>query len=476
MKVLLINSPNPHKKFNENLDFVDDEFGIFTPLDLCYLAAIIKNAGHAAYVLDLKAEKLNPEKMTAFIKKYQPELIGLNIHSLYTFFDTLELARVIKQNFNVPIFTGGYTMRTHYQEIMTYVEFDLGVIGSASAPLLRVLESFQKKEPLPENIPGLIYRKAGKLLFTLPETLTENINVLPVPDRSSLNMRKYRSIVSKYRNFTIMLTSFGCPFNCSFCAINKFPYSRRDLDKVLLEIDECYHKYLVREIDFFDATFVANKKYVAELCRELIRRNYRGLHWSCRTTIESVDPELLELMARSGCKGIYYGIESSSSKTLDMVKKPLHLKNVENTLKATRRAGISSLGFFMVGLPGETEADILETIKYAKSLPLDYAQFSIMIAKPNTQVETELIKDANFWKDYILGRVTERRIENPWTALSYARIKQLTARAYKEFYLRPGKILNFLWRMRSFDEFFRYAKAGFKTIFSQVKLLIRDRT
>lgn len=463
MKILLINSPNPHKTFNENLDFVDSEFGVFPPLDLCYVAAILKKAGNQCNIIDIKAEKLSKEQVLKKTFEYKPDLLGFNIHSLYTFFDVLSIARFLKQKSKLPVIIGGYALRTHYREIMSYCVFDYAVLGSAENILPIFIERFAKGATL-LNLRGLVYRVKGRLVVQLPDSFDESFEKLPIPDISSLVHKKYYSFISKYKNFTIMLTSFACPCECTYCAINHFSYSKRSLNKVLAEIKRCVREHNVREIDFFDAFFTANNKYVIRLCRELIRQKI-NIKWSCRTNINSVNNELLQLMARAGCIKIYYGIESCKQEILSVVKKDLKLTNVYRALYETKRAGIKTLGFFMIGLPGETRKDIIETIEFAKSLPLDYAQFSMMIAKPNTKIEKTLTQDKYFWKKYVLGKTKERRIETPWTDLSYKEIQQLTRRAYMEFYFRPLKIIRYILDIRSIDEFIRYFKASIEALF-----------
>lgn len=464
MKILLFNSLNPHKKFNENLPFVDEEFGIFPPLDLCYIAAVCKKNGHEVKLIDQKVTRFSENKIKKLMGDFRPDILGLNIHSLYTFFEVLESARMFKKISGLPIVVGGYALRTHYTEILSYKEFDFGIIGSGLKAWPEFLKAFDRQLPF-VRIAGLVYREGKKLLVNPPKVLADQAKDLPLPDRSILQNNKYRSIISKNRNFTIMLTTLGCPSKCTYCAINYFPYSQREIPQIITEIKDCVEKHKIREIDFFDAYFTADKKYVEKLCTEIIRNKIK-VNWSCRTSLSGISEELLSLMRRSGCRKIYYGIESANQKTLARVKKDLYLNTVKNKLLATRKAGIQTLGFFMIGLPGDTEKEIKETIAFAKSLPLDWAQFSIMIAKPNTKTEKDLKKDHNFWSEYILGKVPERRIESPWCNLPYEQVKELTALAYRSFYFRPAKILNFLWRIRSLDELWRYLKAGWRTLWS----------
>jgi anaerobic magnesium-protoporphyrin IX monomethyl ester cyclase len=464
MKALLFNCPYTHRDFNENLDYVDADFGVFPPLDLCWAKSLLQQAGHQAKVVDIRAARFSREKVVRIAEGYSADIFCFTVHSLYNFFEVLEWVRYLKNKFRKPVLVSGYAVRTHYREIMQYPEFDYMVIGSAYQVVSSLFDRLAGKQEL-SGLKGIAYRCGKDVIFQLPGNFAERIDLLPIPDRSDLDNSKYYSIISKYSNFTIMLASFGCPFQCNYCAINHLPYSLRKGKDVVREIKECVNRYKIREIDFFDATFTADRRFVMELCQGILSEKI-SVKWSCRTTITTVDDELLALMARAGCYKIYYGIESCKQSTLDQVRKPIEVELAEEVLRLTREHGISTLGFFMFGLPGETKEDMLATIRYAKKLPLDYAQFSIMIAKPNTAAEKEMLnEDKDFWKDFILGKEKERRIETPWCTVPYPEIESLTRQAYKEFYFRPAMILRQVLSIRSFSEFWRYVKVVLKAIY-----------
>jgi radical SAM superfamily enzyme YgiQ (UPF0313 family) len=267
-----------------------------------------------------------------------------------------------------------------------------------------------------------------------------------------------------------MLSQIGCPFRCNFCAIAKVPYKQRTAKHVFNEILECYNRYHVREIDFFDGTFTANKKVVEELCKMIINEKL-DISWSCRTRIDRVDDELLELMSKSGCKRIYYGIESSDDKVIINICKDITINGVREAIDKTRKHKIAPLGFFMIGNPGDTKEGFLKSIELAKSLNLEYAQFSRTIAKPKTSIDYELqkITKKDYWSEYLLGKVPEERLPNPWCDIPEDEVEQLTKKAYLAFYLRPSYVFKRLVGVRSLHELFRYVKAGTKMLLSTFK-------
>jgi len=197
------------------------------------------------------------------------------------------------------------------------------------------------------------------------------------------------------------------------------------------------------------------------LCRAL-KKGKMSVRWSCRTTIERVDDALLQVMADAGCYKIYFGIESCKQRTLDMINKPLHIEKIEAVLRSCKEKRIRTFGFFMLGLPNESREDMLASIAFAKRLPLDYAQFSVMIAKPNSHAErTMLGQDKDFWERFVLGEEPERRMEAPWCAVPQEEVVRLARYAYRTFYFRPGMIISHILSIRSFSEVLRYCRAAF---------------
>ena len=186
-----------------------------------------------------------------------------------------------------------------------------------------------------------------------------------------------------------MVTSLGCPYRCKFCEAGRTAYNPRSPQTVIKEVEECYYKYGVREIDFFDYEFTAIRERTFEICR-LLQEKKIDITWACRSRVDTVDKELLTQMRRAGCSRIYFGLESGVQDILDDVGKGITLEQIKETIHACRSLGIKSLGFFLIGAPGDTRQSVKDTINFAKRLKLDYVQFSKCLAKPLTPLWKQL--------------------------------------------------------------------------------------
>jgi radical SAM superfamily enzyme YgiQ (UPF0313 family) len=228
------------------------------------------------------------------------------------------------------------------------------------------------------------------------------------------------------------------------------------VETVLQEIQECYDRYGIREIDMFDYEFLINRKRALGICQEIQKRKLDIL-WACRARIDSVDDELLKEMAAAGCGRIYYGIEAGDQEMLDRVNKGITLDKIRETIRLTKKHGIRSLGFFLIGSPGETRETIRKTVKFAMSLGLDYVQFSKTTAKPLTSMWHDMVAESgyDYWREYILGNAEEAALPRPWTELTNDEIDELALRAYKKFHARPFFLLRHTLKVRSWTEFKR---------------------
>jgi radical SAM superfamily enzyme YgiQ (UPF0313 family) len=243
--------------------------------------------------------------------------------------------------------------------------------------------------------------------------------------------------------------------------VKNIPYSFRTAEKTADEIEECYKKYGIREIEFFDPLFTFNKQRVIDISRQIKTRNL-DIIWACRSRVDTMDEELLNEMKSGGCKRIYYGIESGCQEILNASRKGITLDRIKRIVDLTKDKGILVLGFFLIGAPGDTMETASNTIDFALSLNLDYAQFHKTIAKPGT-ILYDQVKEAtgrDYWREYILGLAQEERLPSPWTSLSEKDIEALTVKAYRRFYFRPLRLGKIILGINSFDEFSRYMRSG----------------
>ena len=454
MKVSLIFNPFSYKIHEENLRIVQRYFGLFPPLSLAWVASIAREAGHDVELVDARTLRLGPDDVLAHLRKRKPDILGFMM-TTYMFRETLDWVRYLRGGLGgVPVMIGGYNLRVYPKVSVMPPEIDFGCYNSAYHTVPRLLEELEGGRRF-DDVPGLIYKRNGEVVQTEYGEDPE-FDDYPTPARDLLPNELYAEFPTERKNFTVMVTSKGCPMACLFCEASRTRYNPRSVGKVVDEMEECYHRHGIREIDVFDYEFPIVRKRALAICKEIQRRKL-DISWACRSRIDSVDNELLREMRAAGCTRIYYGIEAGDQEMLDVVDKRITLEQVRETIELTKKNGIRALGFFLVGSPGETRETFAKTLKFAKSLDLDYVQFSKTTAKPLTKMWYDLVAESgrDYWKEYILGNTEEAPLPRPWTELTNDEIDQLALMAYMKYHSRPYFLLKHTLQVRSWDEFRR---------------------
>lgn len=479
MKIALIYPPFYHKLFNENLPTVDDEFGVFPYISYGWVAAAARGAGADVRLFDAAATRVTYEEVLKEVQDYNPDLLAFAAHAPQTFHDMLIWANRFKKDTGLPILAGGAMTQHYAPEIMYHRCIDYLCTGEIFGFLEPFLNCFGKKGDF-NGVPSLAFRSGGEgkdVIFT-SKGPTLPFKDFPILDRSIFRNELYYSHVSQRQNFTIGMSSRGCPHHCTFCCMARTGLDPRDALSVVDEMQECSTRYGIREIDWFDPVMLEKRQRSVQIADELIRRKL-DMIWSARARIDSLlldrtgkpDEGFIQKLADSGCRRLFLGIESGDEEVLQAISKQLKPEQVGRVLKALRNHGIRSLGFFMVGNPGETQATVAKTIRLARSLPLDYAQFSMTVAKSSTQLDENFLKPFfgfDYWRKYIQGEVAEQVLPTPWTTLKRFEIEALAKKAYFQFYVRPRYIVRTLMRVESWEEFLRYVRVGMQLIFRPV--------
>ncbi len=474
MKVALVFNPFSYKLHEENLRIVQRYFGLFPPLSLTWVAAIAERAGHDVRLIDARTLRLTPDEVLAQLRPWKPDVLGFMM-TTYMFRETLDWIRYLKGGLgdNVKVMVGGYNLRVYPTESVIPEEIDFGCYNSAYHTVPRLLEELEGGEHFDE-VPGLVFKRNGDVVQTDygPEPTFDDY---PNPARHLLPNDLYAEFPTERKNFTVMVTSKGCPRQCTFCEAGRTAYNPRSVETVLAEMQECQDRHGIREIDIFDYEFCIDRKRTMGICRGMQERGL-DVTWACRSRVDSVDDELLKEMAASGCSRIYYGIEFGDQEMLEKVNKGITLEQIRETIKLTRKHGIRALGFFLIGGPGETRENIKKTVRFAKGLDLDYVQFSKLTAKPWTSMWRDLVRDTgqDYWREYILGHVEEAPLPRPWTDLTNDEIDELARKAYVAFHSRPWFLLKHTLKVRSWSEFKRKFFAFWEMVFRQERVSKKD--
>ena len=269
---------------------------------------------------------------------------------------------------------------------------------------------------------------------------------IPVPRHDLFNFRAYRIPIAKRSPFTVVTGSLGCPYNCGFCTAGAFGYKTRPVDNILEEL-KLLAKIGVKEVLFQDPTFTINTRRVVELCRKMVEAGL-DLTWSANADLHALDEEKMEWMKKAGCHTLSVGIESGDDEMLKKYSKMITIQEVVDKVGRLNAHRIKVLGYFILGLPGETKESAERTIALARRLKLDIASFAIATPDLGTRLREEAV--AKGWLPAGLDGwdSTEYPILETGT-LTKEEIWDLRRKAVRAFYLRPSYILRKLGGVRS---------------------------
>ncbi|MBU4031159.1 B12-binding domain-containing radical SAM protein [Patescibacteria group bacterium] len=464
MKILLINPPTFNMLPTMLPRSVDEARGYNPPLGLLYLAAYLqKNSEHQVEILDCQVEELNYKQIEEKIKENAPDAIGLTTMT-FTLIDVLNIVKIAKKiNPEIKTILGGPHIDIYPEETINQPGVDYLVLGEGEKPLKGLLDNINSLNNL-RQVKGVVFKDNNKIVNTGRAELNQDLDSLPFPARRLTPYQKYSSVLSKVSPVTTMFTSRGCPYKCLFCDrphLGKF-FRARSAKNVVDEMEEC-QKMGIKEILIYDDTFTVKRQRVIDICLEIQKRNLK-IDWDVRARVDTVDKELLEIMKDSGCQRIHYGVEAGTQKILNVLRKGITLEQVEKAFKLSRKIGLETLAYFMIGSPTETKEDILETIKFAKKINPDFTHITITTPFPATDLY-RMGLEQKIWPNDHWQKFAERPradfLPPVWEKnLNKEELVSLNQKAYRAFYFRPKYLLKRLFKLTSLEELKRKSKAA----------------
>lgn len=462
MKLLLVNTPIDVPGILGKFSRIYDDLKM-VPTGIAYLAAFVRQAGIEVRILDQYAECLPLDHISQRIAEFAPDLIGYSATTPNYFAAITMLREVRKRHPGIKTVMGGQHPSIFAEVTLGNAEVDFVIRDEGEHSLLALCRAIGSGSSDYAGIPGLSYKTTAGVIMHNEKTAQVDVNALPFPAYDLLPMRLYSS--PSYTKFATpvyqMIASRGCPYHCTYCINAELniaaKYRRRQVDSVLDEMELLVNQYGARQVQFWDPIFPLGHAHAQEFCDKLMER---GLHkkivWNSTTRAETLRPETIKLLAQAGCKGLGFGIESGVPELLDSVKKKFDFDKVRDICRLARREGMVVTGAFILGFPGETRAMSRQTIDFAKSLDIHYAQFSIMVPYPGTPLYRELeakgeIQPADE-KDFSrfnqsIGLTENKPIFIP-KGRTEAELKNLQRQAYTEFYFRPIMVWRHLPHLR----------------------------
>jgi radical SAM superfamily enzyme YgiQ (UPF0313 family) len=314
-------------------------------------------------------------------------------------------------------------------------------------------------------IRGLAWRNGSEIVINPDRPFIENLDDLPLPRHDLLPLHRYRIPMIK-GPYAFVVTSRGCPAGCRFC-IKHVTYGYtvrvRSPENIMEEL-WMLHDLGVHNVNMYADLFTVDHEQVMGLCQLILKEDLK-VRWMCNSRVDFADEEMLQLMGHAGCWMIAWGIESANEEILRRVRKGYHPEQAAQALGWARAAGIKNWGYFIVGLPGETDETVWQTIELAKKLPLDLALFHIAAPYPGTPFYQEAVEKGWFregvrWEEVDMDRSTVLDYPN----LPAERIEYWARRAFREWALRPGPLWTYLTSMASPATFRSAVEIGLESL------------
>lgn len=361
------------------------------PPGLLYLGAVLESSGYEVRAVDANAA-LNPrsaEEIVSLARDFEPDVIGMTIVTQLAR-EAYRLASLLRIHTGARLIAGGPHPSMVPQEPLRF-GFDAVCVGEGEPVIAEAVTALAEDRDL-TGVPGLVYRDDDDVIrHNSAAPVVEELDALPAPARHLVSPQDFRPPGSA-EQFGDILSSRGCPCRCSYCAGGLFGrrFRFRSPEHVLQEIARVSDSYGTRVFHFVDDGMTVKRSRAVAIC-EGIRSLNRGINWSMMTRIDRVDPDLLALAAASGCIRIDYGVESGHPETLKRIHKRHTVEMSLEIVKATRRAGITPMVFFIVGFPWETAEHIDATLSVMKQMSPYLETFypalaSILIPFPGTEL------------------------------------------------------------------------------------------
>lgn len=371
---------------------------ILPPIGITTLAGVLIRKRHDVRLFDGTTSKNQIRDLIETIKNFKPEVVGITSNTAQ--FETAKtLIKTVRHHSRAKIILGGIHPTMFPQESRKIA--DIVVKGEGELVIEKALT-------------------ASGIIKGIP---VQDLDSIPFPAYELLDLQKYNSPQISKKPFMSMITSRGCPFNCTFCDASiifgkKFRY--QSARRIMAEM-----KYLesigIKEVVFKDSEFTLNNERIEELCHLLIKNKVKII-WACNARIGCGEQDFFYNLKRAGCYIVQFGVESGNQKTLNRLKKGITTAQARETFKMAKKAGLNTIANFLIGCPGESWKDTKSTIDFSKELNPDFAAFSHLTAYPGTELRE--------------GELPDKELVRGWIR-----------KANKSFYLRPSYIFKRLFSL-----------------------------
>ena len=461
IKVMLINPPVSFDVFYGEWDMSDVKSSS-PPLGILSLASMIRRYGYDVKVLDAHAEGLTIDQIVLEVDSFRPQVVGITAMTVMNS-AAASIAKFIKAyNSEITTILGGVHVTAEPTETLRrYPQFDFSVVGEGEVVFTEFLERIRKSGAEKDNLRGiqsLVWREGEMINVNTRRAFFKGLDEFPPPafDLVPNLFNHYRLSVFGTKKFKSvgLVTSRGCTGKCTFCDLGVVGrgYRANTAEYLIQMMKDVWKKYGVTDFLFYDDLFVGSRPRLKEIC-EIIIAEKLPFTWSCCARVDFIHVDMLKMMKDAGCWMIEYGIESGCQRIIDSMRKNITKEKIRDTINATHEAGIVTKGNFIFGNPGEDHWSIVESIDFACSIKLNYAQHTFLQPLPGSELYETAGKYGSF--DPSWDRFNTFSINFIPKGFTRDQLVAYSKYFWNRFYLRPHILLQEIMKIRSMEDIHR---------------------
>ncbi|MHC5211174.1 MAG: B12-binding domain-containing radical SAM protein [Planctomycetota bacterium] len=392
-QVVFVNPP--YERIARGYEFVKNITNRSPSLGLLHLASEVRQFGWEPSIIESDVADMDVDDVARELIATAPRYVGITLFTVGVW-GAAAIARKVKAALpDTIVIVGGPHISSMGQETMErFPEFDLAVVGEGERPLVDLLKALEDGTELAE-VPALLYREGGELRTTPGLPIDKVLDELPMPAWDLLPgfPEAYPAAVFDFPRGPVatIAASRGCPFHCRFCDTSTFgaKIRRYSAPKVFEMMQHLHDEYGVRHVLFVDDLFLASREKVTELCELILERGLK-MTWTCTARVDTVKPDVLQLMKRAGCWEISFGLETGSNELLEKMDKMARVESSEQAVGWAAEAGIRTKGLFMLGYPGETRETIAKTKDFVRRIPMTIMNLTKFTPYPGSPIYRDL--------------------------------------------------------------------------------------
>jgi len=443
------------------------QLGRFSPLlepmpvlGLAYLVGALRRAGHQVDVFDQFASGESSARLIRRVVDGRPDAVGISVLTPSAPLCAAIAAGVKSSLPDTTLIAGNVHADVLAADLLRTSAFDVVVHGEADHTIVELMAALAGGTGSDlASVAGISWiGPDGDVERTAGRDAVQDLDALAWPawDRFPVHRYGLLPLADLAKPTLVMGASRGCPYRCEFCSLLYAGSLHRKRDPIAMadEYQHLHERYGARQVGFVDPIFPLDHRIMTSFCDELINRGLDGkVVWISETRVDRIDRETLRHMRASGCRRLLFGIESGVDMLLENVNKTFNTERVRHAVELCRSEGISTVGLFMIGLPGETEAMTHQTIDFACGLGLDFAKFAITIPYPGSRLFEELRAegrlDRDDWENWTTFQPDPALLPFVPRAVPNDALVRLQKEATRRFYLRPSVVIKQLFALRT---------------------------